>query len=97
MVDSLSARYGIILVCTGSFHSDVTFWCFLHFWDHMGLRIWVIHFYFPIIIFGNFPIFGVSAKFCLVEKYIVFFWVQWFEFLWLFLHDEHPKSLFIGK
>ena len=33
MVDSLSAWSGIIFVFPGSFHLDIKFWYFSHFWD----------------------------------------------------------------
>ena len=62
IIDSLSSWYGIILVYTGSFHYDVTFWCFIHFWDHMEIRLWCICFYFPNLYFWKFSFFlGVTA------------------------------------
>ena len=54
MFDSLSAWPGYILMCTGTFHSDVNFCLFLLFWDHKGLRLWCIRL-FSILIFGYFP------------------------------------------
>ena len=47
MVDFLSTWSGIIFVCNGSVHSNITFWCLLNFWDHMGPRFWCIRFYHP--------------------------------------------------
>ena len=65
----------LYLWITVSFHSDVTSLWFFYFLDHMGLWFWCIHFYFSILSFGNFPIFGVTVKFLLLIswKNIVFF------------------------
>ena len=68
MVEYLSTWCGNILLITGYLHSDVTVWCFLHFWNHMGLHLWCVRSYFPNNSFlANFP----------------FSWCNYWVFAWL--------------
>ena len=70
MFDYLSAWCGIILVSTYYFHSDVIFWCLLHFWYHMGLHFWCFQLYFPKFpLLAIFPFFGLTADFLLGWNY----------------------------
>ena len=75
VVYSLSDLSGIILVCAGYLHFDVTFWCFLKFWYHMGIHFWCIRFCFPNFHFWGILIFlGVTTEYFLGWVFKSFFW-----------------------
>ena len=59
MGDSLSSWSGIILVCTGYFHCDVTFWCFPISGITWGCASGVSALISSIFILGKFPFFLV--------------------------------------
>ena len=75
MVDYLGAWPGIILVWYVFVHYNVISLRFFHFWDHMGLKFWCIHFLSSIVIFGNFLFFGETVILLLLigRKKISFF------------------------
>ena len=85
-------------MCTCSYHSDVTFPCFYTSGIPWGCTSGVSTLIFSNIIFGNFPIFGVTLKFLLLIgwKLPFFLWVKWLKFIWVCLYNRHPKRLCIG-
>ena len=72
MVESLGAWYDVILVFSGYFHSNATFWCFPNFLDLMGLYLWCIRLDCTNFHFNIFLFLGVTAD---------------FSFGWIFLLD----------
>ena len=76
MVNSLCAWSGIILVCNGYLHSDVTFWWFIYFWDNIGLRFWCICFNSPIIIIGTFSFSWCNCWIFVWLKFLIFFFLS---------------------
>ena len=97
MVGYLSAWSGIVILCTGSFHCDVSFWYLINFWNHMGLRFWCVRFYLPKFYFLVISLsLGVTAEF-LLGWFLFICWVHLLEFLWVWIHDRHLQMFCIGE
>ena len=69
---------GIILVCAFSCPFDVTFSLLFSLWYQMGKWYWCICLYFLNLIFGNFPLFGVTVKSWLLIGWKNYRFFSWF-------------------